>query len=222
MSYKVPEEFIITRQGKQYVLYGGLLDAAHAQGLKSIETSLEQIPSPDNDNVAIVTAVVQMEEEPDREVDTIVHRSPKLFTGIGDASPRNVGKNIVEHIIRMAETRAKARALRDAVDIGGLMLADDPSEASEAESVVSQSAGALASPELSEVRASAEQQNYLKGLLERLERAGVQDARAQFEHKHQAISGFTPEKASYWIERLGVIVDREEHSSASGETEGGK
>jgi hypothetical protein len=41
-----------------------------------------------------------------------------VFAGIGDAAPSNVNRMIVPHLIRMAETRAKARALRDAVNIG--------------------------------------------------------------------------------------------------------
>ena len=40
------------------------------------------------------------------------------FEGIGDASPENVPPHILPHLNRMAETRAKARALRDAVKIG--------------------------------------------------------------------------------------------------------
>ncbi len=98
------KEYIIERLGKQFVLYEGLLDEAHQQGLCRISTTLIQVPHPDNGNSAIVAA----------EVET----SKGSFSGIGDACPSNVGRPIVPHIVRMAETRAKARALRDAVNIG--------------------------------------------------------------------------------------------------------
>src|SRR5947209_18295664 len=101
---QVKKEYIITRQGKDFVLYEGLLDEAHQQGLKRISTTLVQIPHDDNGNMAVVQA----------EVET----TKGMFSGIGDASPSNVNRMIVPHLIRMAETRAKARALRDAVNIG--------------------------------------------------------------------------------------------------------
>jgi hypothetical protein len=103
------EEFMITRQGKQYVLFAGLLDEAHQKGLRSIDTDLVQVPTEENGNVSVVKATVEMEDG-------------RNFSGIGDASPENVGRNIVPHIIRMAETRAKARALRDAVNVGATAL----------------------------------------------------------------------------------------------------
>jgi hypothetical protein len=106
------DEFMITRQGKQYVLFAGLLDEAHNRGLRGIDTEIVQVPTPENGNVAVVKATVEMEGS----------EGNRTFSGIGDASPENVGRNIVPHIIRMAETRAKARALRDAVNVGATAL----------------------------------------------------------------------------------------------------
>ncbi len=103
------DEFMIVRQGKQFVLYAGLLDEAHSLGLSRVDTELLQTPHGTNANTAIVKASVRMNDD-------------EVFTGIGDASPENVGRNIAPHIIRMAETRAKARALRDAVNVSALVF----------------------------------------------------------------------------------------------------
>jgi hypothetical protein len=119
------DEFLITRQGKQYILFQGLLDEAHTRGLRGIDTELLQVPDPDNGQVAIVKAVCEMEDG-------------RKFSGIGDASPENVGRNIAPHVIRMAETRAKARALRDAVNVGATAL-EELSEGDDAPPVSSDS-----------------------------------------------------------------------------------
>lgn len=89
---------------KEVVTYAGLLARAHEDELRRIETTLLQAPAKENQFTAIVLAVVET--------------SRGTFTGLGDASPDNVNRRIAPHLLRMAETRAKARALRDAVNIG--------------------------------------------------------------------------------------------------------
>ena len=97
-------EFLFKRDGKDYVLYAGLLDLAHQRGLKGITTTLIQAPTELNGMTAICHATVEMAEG--------------MFSGLGDANPGNVSRMLAPHLIRMAETRAKARALRDAVNVG--------------------------------------------------------------------------------------------------------
>ncbi len=114
----VDQKFIIQRDGKDFVLYAGLLDAAHTAGLQSITTRLVQAPAADNDYTAIVHAAVTLSGD-------------RVFNGLGDANATNVGRFIAPHIIRMAETRAKARALRDAINVGVTAfeeLGPDPGE----------------------------------------------------------------------------------------------
>ncbi len=101
-------EFVVERQGKSFVLYAGLLDQAHSEGLRRINTLLIQAPDENNALTAIASA----------EVET----TKGTFSGIGDASPANVTQPMVACLIRMAETRAKARALRDAINVGTCSL----------------------------------------------------------------------------------------------------
>lgn len=103
---------------KEVATYAGLLAKAHEEGLKKIETVLIQFPADTNGFTAICSALVVTEKG--------------SFTGIGDANPENVNRRIVPHLIRMAETRAKARALRDAVNIGVVALEELGGEESEA------------------------------------------------------------------------------------------
>lgn len=91
--------------GKQHPTWAGVLNEAHGSGLVSIETKLIQAPLPENSYMAIVHA-------------TATDKDGKVFTGIGDATPKNVNAMIAPHIVRMAETRAKGRALRDMLNIG--------------------------------------------------------------------------------------------------------
>jgi hypothetical protein len=101
----VDPKFIIDYRGRNFILYAGILELAHEQGVQSIATHIVQIPEEKNQNVAIVTAVVTM-------------KNGSVFSGIGDASKSNVASAISNALLRMAETRAKARALRDATNVG--------------------------------------------------------------------------------------------------------
>lgn len=50
------------------------------------------------------------------------HGPGGTFTGLGDASPTNVSARVARHLVRVAETRAKARALRDLTNVAMVAL----------------------------------------------------------------------------------------------------
>lgn len=102
---KLDAKFIVNLRGKDFVTYDGLMELAHQIGLKSITTELIQIPSKDNGEMAIVKA-------------TVIDENDRMFEGYGDACPKSVTGMVVNHKLRMAETRAKARALRDLTNVG--------------------------------------------------------------------------------------------------------
>lgn len=111
-------KYIVTRQGKDFVLYAGLLDLAHERGLRGIETDLIQVPTPENGHVAICRCRVTL----------VADGNESTFTGIADASIKNVAPAMQQCLIRMAETRAKARALRDAVNVGVAAVDEIPDD----------------------------------------------------------------------------------------------
>lgn len=93
-----------TASGRDTTTYPQLLSLAHEADLTKVATQLLQAPTEDNGRLAVVKA----------EVTT----SRGVFEALGDASPESVEDFLVPHLIRVAETRAKARAFRDAVGIG--------------------------------------------------------------------------------------------------------
>ena len=99
LTSQFKERFVKRLQGKDFILYGGLLELAHQKGLKSLE-EIVQIPSQDNNMYAVCKATARAEDG-------------MVYSEVGDACPTNVNVNIIPHILRMAATRAKARALRD-------------------------------------------------------------------------------------------------------------
>ena len=185
------EEYMIERQGKRFVLYAGLLEEAHSRGLRSIETELLQVPAKENGEVAIVKAVIRTEEG--------------KFAGIGDASPQNVNRTIAPHLIRMAETRAKARALRDAINVGVTAFEELGGEEEVVESSGTQERDgrqpnkAQHEEGRGELPATRKQLNYLEALISDV----VEDGIGRFEEMvGKPVGELTREEASEWIGRL--------------------
>jgi hypothetical protein len=106
-------QFVITRRGQDVLLYAGLVAALHqvSGGCFAIETHLEQLPSAENGQVAVCSARVRVL---DADRPGVARRSA---TGIGDASPEDVSTQLLHSTIGTAETRAKARALRDLLGV---------------------------------------------------------------------------------------------------------
>lgn len=102
---KLDERFIKNIEGRDFVLYSGLLDLAHQKGLLKIEVEPLQFPTKENGNFAICKAAA-------------TSKFGEMFVDVGDANPFNCNAKVAKHLLRMASTRAKARALRDFDDIG--------------------------------------------------------------------------------------------------------
>jgi hypothetical protein len=89
-----------------YVGYEEALNKAHEQGLNFIDTDFVQLPTKDNGGRTIIKAKVKGDKGE--------------FNATGDSAPddASVNQNVRPHWIRMAETRAKGRALRDYINQG--------------------------------------------------------------------------------------------------------
>jgi len=102
---KLDDRFIISLEGRDFVLYSGLLDLAHQKGVLRIEVETLQLPDKENGNFAICKA-------------TVVSKAGETFIDIGDANPGNCNSRVAKHLLRMASTRSIARALRSFTNIG--------------------------------------------------------------------------------------------------------
>jgi hypothetical protein len=102
---KLDDNFVRQIDDKDFVLYAGLLDVAHQKNLCMVDVELIQYSSDENKNTAICKARVETMDG-------------KRFSDIGDANPQNCNSKVARHLIRMASTRAKARAFRDMDNIG--------------------------------------------------------------------------------------------------------
>jgi hypothetical protein len=102
---RLDERFVKTIDGRDFVLYAGLLDLAHQKGLTKMAVEIVQNPTAENGYMAIAKAQAES-------------KLGELFVDVGDANPSNCTSKVAKHLLRMASTRAKARALRDFTNIG--------------------------------------------------------------------------------------------------------
>jgi hypothetical protein len=138
---KLDDRFMTNIKGKDFVLYAGVLDLATQQGLLKLEVELLQYPSKENGNEAICRAVAE-------------GKSGQVFSDVGDANPGNCHTMIAKHLIRMASTRAKGRALRDMCNIGIACL----EELADFDDVIGSDKPKKASPKKSAAKSSAKAQ----------------------------------------------------------------
>jgi len=87
--------------GKDFITYEGLLAMAFEQGLESLGAEFVSVTA----ELAIAKAWADFKDG-------------RAFVESADATPNNVTPQIKQHFPRMALTRAKARVLRDALNIG--------------------------------------------------------------------------------------------------------
>jgi hypothetical protein len=110
----IPAAYLCTIQGKPFIRFEGLLDLAHQRGLVEFTTTIVQV-SPE---LAVCQSTARFQDG-------------RTFTDIGDASPTNVAKHLAPHFIRMASTRASARALRRALNIAACAVEELGQEVAE-------------------------------------------------------------------------------------------
>jgi hypothetical protein len=94
----IASQHIVMIQGKPFVKFAGLLQLAHERGL----TSLSAEWTYNDADLSLAHAVATFQDG-------------RRFEESGDASPSNVTKKVAPAWRRMSLTRAKARALRDAL-----------------------------------------------------------------------------------------------------------
>lgn len=96
----IPREFIVPLHGREFVLYSGLRAMAEPL-LVSLTVDFTTV----TETLAIAHAVAKLKDG-------------RVFEESADATPDNVGKSVKPSWRRMALTRAKARVLREALNIG--------------------------------------------------------------------------------------------------------
>lgn len=107
------KKFSVNIKGKEAIKLEGLTAFAHEKGMWKFETKIVQYPSDQNAWTAICETVIG-----GYDYDPITNKLREvIYSDIGDANVNNCGKMVAASYIRMASTRAQARALRKYTNI---------------------------------------------------------------------------------------------------------
>lgn len=129
----IDPKWIVNLKGKEYPLWAGILAEAHKEGLLRLEVREVQVPAEANGWTAVVIARAEFKDG-------------RVFQEIGDCNAKNTAPMIATASCRMAATRAKGRALRDALNIGQTMYEELPDAKLEAEGGPPQGGGRASGP----------------------------------------------------------------------------
>ena len=99
-------DVVVNIKGKDFITYKGLLDKAHKEGLQSIELLNSWV----SEDMSRAWCTVRAR--------FIKDKKEMFFDGFGSSTPENTGEMTAKHPVEMCNTRSKARAFRDALNIG--------------------------------------------------------------------------------------------------------
>lgn len=123
--------YIVKVQGKPFIRYEGLLLLAEERELISIETEQIELDRKEQFAQFKATAKIPLLIDGKHQFNQLGKLICKTFTSYGDGSPKNINRGVISSFIRVAETRAKARALRDLCGIGMCSVEELPSNQQE-------------------------------------------------------------------------------------------
>jgi hypothetical protein len=188
---------------KEFISYAGLLAVAHDIGLEEMNTTVVQMPTDGNGQTAVIRAIAK--------------GKPGLFTGLGDANPQNVNRKVAKHLLRVAETRAKARALRDFCNINVVALEELGDEDVEFVSPPRQQPVQVAQQHQQQP-AQPMQQSHERGVTRIDDRRDgtISDAQKRALWRKALTLGYEgPRAHAFLLERLGVEPSRATRMQAS-------
>jgi len=101
----IDARWLVSVSGKPFIRFEGLLHLAHERGLVELSTTVVHVTA----DFAVCQSLARFADG-------------RTFTDIGDATPGNVKKHLAPAFVRMAATRASARALRRALNIDAVAI----------------------------------------------------------------------------------------------------